>query len=260
MNLDQKATEDLAKMVIWSQDALGYAREHARPKLIWLLEAVRVEVKFEDALLTSPLREHPVGSERGICSGRKQAMHKDQGVTQMAVDDLARQAGARANRTGKPFEEALKGVLEAEASTQQGEPRVEPHRDDRPEVWQQDLVQERKREQAEERRRVQDAAAWEQFMEEELRALELRKGGQLARLLGEPLPGEPPEALELLASEDQRQAKEGLVALMSGGKVSYKRLDELSEKDRPARIAANRLRTTWLKERQDGWLGRGDDT
>ena len=185
-------------------------------------------------------------------------MHKDQGVTQMAVDDLARQAGARANRTGKPFEEALKGVLEAEASTQQGEPRVEPHRDDRPEVWQQDLVQERKREQAEERRRVQDAAAWEQFMEEELRALELRKGGQLARLLGEPLPGEPPAALERLALEDQRQAEEGLVALMSGGKVSYKSLDELSEKDMPARIAANRLRTTWLKERRDGWLGRGE--
>ncbi len=45
---------------------------------------------------------------------------------------------------------------------------------------------------------------------------------------------------------------------MSGGKVSYKHVEELSEKDMPARIAANRLRTTWLKERQDGWLGRGD--
>jgi hypothetical protein len=64
--------------------------------------------------------------------------------------------------------------------------------------------------------------------------------------------------LERLALEDQRQAEEGLVALMSGEKVSYKHVEELSEKDMPARIAANRLRTTWLKERQDGWLGRGE--
>jgi hypothetical protein len=99
---------------------------------------------------------------------------------------------------------------------------------------------------------------WELFIQGELRQLELRKGGELARLLGEPLPGEPPAALELLASEDQRQAEEGLVALMSGGKVSYKHLDELSEKDMPARIAANRLRITWLKERQDRWLSRGE--
>jgi hypothetical protein len=95
-------------------------------------------------------------------------------------------------------------------------------------------------------------------MQAELRELELRKGGQLAKLLGEPLPGEPPAALERLASEDQRQADEGLVALMSMGKVSYKHLAQLSEQDMPARIAANRARTTWLKERQDGWLGRGE--
>jgi hypothetical protein len=25
----------------------------------------------------------------------------------------------------------------------------------------------------------------------------------------------------------------------------------------PARVAANRLRATWLKERRDGWLARG---
>jgi hypothetical protein len=63
--------------------------------------------------------------------------------------------------------------------------------------------------------------------------------------------------LERLASEDRRQAEEGLVALTSGGKVFYKHVDELCPKDMPARIAANRVRTTWLKERQDGWLGRG---
>ena len=61
--------------------------------------------------------------------------------------------------------------------------------------------------------------------------------------------------MERLASEDRRQAQQGLVALMSGGKVSYKRVEELCEGDMPARTAANRLRTTWLKERRDGWLG-----
>jgi hypothetical protein len=120
-------------------------------------------------------------------------------------------------------------------------------------------VQRRAQERAEEKSRAQQAA-WELFMQEELRELELRKGGQLARLLGEPLPGEPPAALERLALEDQRQAEEGLVALMSGGKVSYKHLEELSEKDMPARIAANRLRSTWLKERQDRWLSHGEES
>ena len=56
--------------------------------------------------------------------------------------------------------------------------------------------------------------------------------------------------MERLASEDRRQAQEGLVALMSGGKVSYKRVNELSPEDVLARIAANRLRTPWLKERR----------
>jgi hypothetical protein len=187
-------------------------------------------------------------------------MHKNQRVAEMAVDVLARQAGERANRTGEPFEGALKSVLEIEAGRQLGELRDGPNRNERAEQWQEDLVQqraqERKRERAEEKSRAQQAAAWEHFMQAEWRELELRKGGQLARLLGEPLPGEPPAALERLASEDQKQAEEGLVALMGKGKVSYKHLDELCPEDMPARGAANRLRTTWLKERQDGWLGR----
>ncbi|MDX6380090.1 MAG: hypothetical protein QOI57_1114 [Rubrobacteraceae bacterium] len=96
------------------------------------------------------------------------------------------------------------------------------------------------------------------FMQAELRELELRKDGQLARLLGEPLPGEQPAAVLQLASEDRRQAEEGVVALMSNGKVYYKHLEELSEEDMAARVAAKRLRTTWLKERQeDRWYGRG---
>ena len=191
-------------------------------------------------------------------------MDKNQRVAEMAVDVLARQAGVRANRTGEPFEDALKSVLESEAGRQLGELRDGPHRNETADQWQKGLVQqrtrERKRERAEEKSRAQQAAAWEQFMQEELRELELRKGGQLARFLGRALPGEPPAALERLVLEDQKQAEEGLVALMSGGKVSYKHLDELSEKDMPARMAANRQRTTWLKERQDRWLSHGEES
>ncbi len=189
-------------------------------------------------------------------------MQQNQRVADMAIDVLARQAGERAERTGEPFEEALKTVLKTEAGRQLRELRDGPHRDERAQEWQEDLMQqrarERKRERAEERSRVQQAAAWERFMQAELRELELRKGGQLAMLLGEPLLGEPPAALERLASEDRRQAEEGLVALTSGGKVFYKHVDELCPEDRQAKIAANRVRTKWLKERQDLWLGRGD--
>jgi hypothetical protein len=49
-------------------------------------------------------------------------MHKNQRVTDMAVDVLARQAGDRTKRTGEPFDEALKAVLETEAGRQLGEP------------------------------------------------------------------------------------------------------------------------------------------
>jgi hypothetical protein len=187
-------------------------------------------------------------------------MQKNQRVTDMAVEVLARQVGARVRRTGEVFEVALTAVLETEAGRQLAELRDGPHGDEKAEDWQEDLAhkraQERKREQAEERQRAQQAAAWEQFMQEELRELEKRKAGQLAELLGEALPGEPPAALRRLADEDTRQAQAGLVALMSMGKVSYKPLDELSPEDMPARAAANRLRTTWLKERRDGWLAR----
>ena len=119
-------------------------------------------------------------------------------------------------------------------------------------------VRERKREHAEEQKRAEQAAAWRSFMQAEMQELELRKDGQLAGLLGDPLPGESPAALRRLAFEDQRQAEQGLVALMSMGKMTYKHVEELSEKDMPARVAANRLRETWLKERRDGWRDRGE--
>ena len=131
-------------------------------------------------------------------------MHKNQRVAEMAVDVLARQAGDRAKQTGEPFKEALKAVLQTEAGRQLGELRDGPHRDERAKRWQEDLVQERarerRREQAEEKSRAQQAAAWERFIQTELRELERRKDGQLAKLLDEPLPGEPPAALRRLAS------------------------------------------------------------
>jgi nucleotidyltransferase/DNA polymerase involved in DNA repair len=191
------------------------------------------------------------------------AMHEKQQVAEMATEVLRRQARARIEQTGEPFEGALKAVLDTKAGGQLGELRNGPHCDETAERWQEDLAPERAKERRSQARQEElDRArlvAWESFMRAERRELELRKAGQLARLLGEPLPGEPPEAMLRLASKDQRQAQQGLVALMSSGKVFYKHVEELSEEDMPARIAANRARTTWLKERQDRWLGRGWD-
>ena len=195
MDLDHKTSEDLAKRRVWTENSLGYAREHDQRKLSWLLGAVKADAEFQRALLAAPSGEHP-GSARDVYRG--EVAHNDDRRTETAEDR-------------------------------------------------------RKREREEEKIRAR-LAAWERFMETELREVELRKGGQLGRMLGEPLPGEPPAALERLAKKDQRQAEDGLVALMSMGKVYYKHLDELCPDDMQARAAANRLRTTWLEERGDGWL------
>src|ERR671916_1923571 len=196
-------------------------------------------------------------------------MQKNQSVSEMATEVLARQAGARARRTGESLEEALRAVLQTEAGRRLGQLRDGPHRDERADEWQPNLPWERaeERRQAqlrEERRRLKEEerirarkAAWESFMRRERRELMLRKEGQLAELLGEALAGEPPAALLRLVREDQRQAEEGLVALTSNGKVYYKLVEELTEEDMGARIAADRLREAWLKERRDGWLDYG---
>ncbi len=192
------------------------------------------------------------------------AKDREQRVSDMTTAVLKRQAEAWAERTGEPLAEALEAVRKTEAGRQLGELRDGAHRGEEAKQWQEDLPQmrakERKRTRREEHNRAQQDAAWALFMQTELRELELRKDGQLAELLGEPQPGESPDLLRRFASEDRRQAEERLVALMSGGKVSYKRLDELSQADQPARIAARRARTGWLKERRDGWLGHGTDT
>jgi hypothetical protein len=191
-------------------------------------------------------------------------MQRNQRVADMAREVLVRQAVAHTKRTGDtldPLEDALKAVLKTEAGRQLGELRDGPQRDKLAALWQDDLALQRQKERKEERRRRRQTTIWEQFMQVELRELELRKEGQLARLLGKPLPGEPPAVLEQLSCEDQRQAEEGLVALMSDGEVYYKRIDELTPEDRLARIAAKRLRTSWIKERlaerQERWGGRG---
>src|SRR5215210_573889 len=195
-------------------------------------------------------------------------MQQNQSVSEMATEVLARQAGARAKRTGDSLEEALRAVLQTEAGRRLEQLRDGEHRDERADQWQPSLprerAEERRQAQLEERRRLKAEersrarkAAWESFMRRERREVELRKEGQLAELLGEALAGETPAALLRLGREDQRQAEEGLVALTSNGKTYYKLVEELTEEDMGARIAADRLREAWLKERRDGWLDYG---
>ena len=147
VNPDQKASADLAKAAIWSEDSLGYARERGRRKLVWLLEAVKADVEFEGSLRSLLSRGHPRLARAGY---RGAATHDNDRKTDEA-DDARR----------------------------------------------------RKREEEKYRAHL---ASWKRFMDSECRELELRKGGKLGRLLGEPQPGEPPAALERLVGENRRQA------------------------------------------------------
>ena len=167
------------------------------------------------------------------------------------------------------MEAALRAVLQTDAGRRLGRLRDGEHRDESADQWQSNLPQERAEERRlarlrEERRRLKAEerirarkAAWESFMRKERRELELRKEGQLADLLGEALAGETPAALRRLALEDQRQAEEGLVALTRNGKTYCKLVEELTQADMGARIAAARLREAWLKERRERWAGYG---
>ena len=83
---------------------------------------------------------------------------------------------------------------------------------------------------------------WREFLEMERQALEERKGGQLARALGQALPGE--------SREDQRKAEKGVVEVLQEGQPLYKHIDELSPEDRKGRIRAERARALWLQARQ----------
>ncbi len=184
-------------------------------------------------------------------------MHEEQRVADMAVEAMARQAKDSAERTGRTVEGAMEDVLKTEAGQKLGGLCDGPRGNERSDRWQEalapDRVEERRRTQKQERDRAQREADWERFMQTELWELELRKDGQLGRSQGEPLPGES-AALQRLSSEDRKQAEQGMVAVMRNGALSYKHVEELAEVDMPARAAANRLRTTWLKERRDGWI------
>ena len=189
-------------------------------------------------------------------------MQEGQRASESQGDALARQAKGREQRPGELLERPPEAINGPEAGRQPEKPGEGQQPGETANPWQEALDRKRTREldreRSEERNRARVAAAWKPFIKAERQELELRKDGQLAKLLGDPLPGEPSEALRRLASEDRRQAEQGLVALTSNGKVFYKRVDELSPEDMPARGAAIRLRTTWLKERADRWLGRGE--
>jgi hypothetical protein len=78
-------------------------------------------------------------------------MRKEQKVADMAEEVLERQARERAERTGEPFEDALKAVLETEAGRQLEELRDGPHGDERAHEWQEDIRRERAEERGVER-------------------------------------------------------------------------------------------------------------
>jgi hypothetical protein len=80
-------------------------------------------------------------------------MKKKQSVAEMADEVLARQARARAQRTGEPFEEALEAVRKTEAGQQLEELSEGPHRDERADQWQEEMSRERAEERREERQR-----------------------------------------------------------------------------------------------------------
>jgi hypothetical protein len=97
--------------------------------------------------------------------------------------------------------------------------------------------------------RAESEEAWQRFLAAERSILEQRRRGGLSQALGDPLPGESPEELRWLATEDRHTAEEGLVELRRGKEVCYKHIDDLTHKDRSARIEAESVRRAWLMER-----------
>jgi hypothetical protein len=94
-------------------------------------------------------------------------------------------------------------------------------------------------------------SSWERFLRTERRMLGARKNGQLAKALVQALPGESPEELDKIGSEDRSRAQEGLVELRNEEREPYfKHIDELRPEDRPNRIRAELARIEWLLERQ----------
>jgi hypothetical protein len=92
--------------------------------------------------------------------------------------------------------------------------------------------------------------SWEGFMQMERRQLRERCEGKLRRALGVALPGESVEELDRLGAQDQLRAEQGLVIIVGkGGKIFYKRVDDLSRVDMHFRTAAEQVEVAWLKDR-----------
>ena len=75
-------------------------------------------------------------------------MRADQTVSEMAVEVLAHQAQELAARTGQPFWEAYEEVLRTEGGRQLAGLAEGPHRHEKAQYWQANLLFERAREQA----------------------------------------------------------------------------------------------------------------
>lgn len=84
----------------------------------------------------------------GSATWKGKTMRKKQKVAEMADEVLAWQAKTRADRTGEPLEDALKGVMGTEAGRQLEELRNGPHHNERAQEWQESLARERAEERA----------------------------------------------------------------------------------------------------------------
>lgn len=95
-----------------------------------------------------------------------------------------------------------------------------------------------------------DHEVWQSFLRAEQKHLADRAEGKLAQAIGLVLPGEDWEELNRLAREDESRARQGLVELRQGQRVWHKHIDDLTREDRPARLEAERVWTTWLRSRE----------
>lgn len=95
---------------------------------------------------------------------------------------------------------------------------------------------------------------WEARVQAERSLIARRAAGSLRRAIGPPLPGEAPEELERIATEDA--ARRGLVPLRREGMVRRKHMDELTLEDASALEEADRVTRLWLKGRRDVTLHR----
>jgi hypothetical protein len=77
----------------------------------------------------------------------------EQTVSEMVDEILARQARARAARTGERLEEALAAILETEAGQRLRNLREGPHGAARAKDWQEEVAQAREEERVEYKRR-----------------------------------------------------------------------------------------------------------